>query len=240
MSSEIGWRRRRHRISRRRHGLRRRSPRIQRQGRARARDSPSCARPSPSCDRAVPATGYPGSSSPGAIGVSPSGSTTRWRCSAGTSIGARLRARRGAVRAKLRSAVSRRSTAASQERGVDSRPVRRWRACPRERPRGIWTIDNSESSPLSKVRRGDRDHRQAPGRVVFAATMPGRCAAPPAAAMNAPRCPRGFSGRRVLEHPIRACDAPGTTLGLERHGELGEQIDRGLHHGTVESGLAPL
>jgi hypothetical protein len=47
-------------------------------------------------------------------------------------------------------------------------------------PRGICTIESSESMPLS-----DAESTGTPmtGSAVFAAVMPGRCAAPPAPAM---------------------------------------------------------
>src|SRR5438309_4430622 len=48
-------------------------------------------------------------------------------------------------------------------------------------PPGICTMDRSESSPLSD---GDSIGTPSTGRVVFAAQTPGKCAAPPAAAMR--------------------------------------------------------
>ena len=47
-------------------------------------------------------------------------------------------------------------------------------------PAGIWTIESSESSPFSAA---PCTGTPSTGSVVWAATMPGRCAAPPAPAM---------------------------------------------------------
>ena len=47
-------------------------------------------------------------------------------------------------------------------------------------PRGIWTIESSESSPSSWE---SGIGTPMTGRSVWAATIPGRCAAPPAPAM---------------------------------------------------------
>ncbi len=53
-------------------------------------------------------------------------------------------------------------------------------------PRGIWTMDSSESSPR---RYFEGTGTPSTGTTVLAAIMPGRCAAPPAPAMIA-RSPR--------------------------------------------------
>jgi hypothetical protein len=47
-------------------------------------------------------------------------------------------------------------------------------------PPGIWTIESSESTPFSTALSTGTPRT---GSVVWAATMPGRCAAPPAPAM---------------------------------------------------------
>ena len=66
-------------------------------------------------------------------------------------------------------------------------------------PFGIWTIDSSESSPLSAAL---CTGTPITGSTVCAATMPGRCAAPPAPAMIT-SSPRPIGGRRVLGHQRR-------------------------------------
>ena len=59
-------------------------------------------------------------------------------------------------------------------------PARPMASVPTGTPAGIWTMESSESSPFS-VR--DSTGTPSTGSGVFAAVMPGRCAAPPAAAM---------------------------------------------------------
>ena len=65
-------------------------------------------------------------------------------------------------------------------------------------PFGICTIDSSESSPR---RYFDGTGTPSTGTVVFAASMPGRCAAPPAPAMMKRR-PRGAGVLGIREHVV--------------------------------------
>ena len=59
-------------------------------------------------------------------------------------------------------------------------PRSRWRASRLARPAGIWTMERSESTPFSmRLSTGT----PSTGSHVWAAIMPGRCAAPPAPAM---------------------------------------------------------
>ena len=70
-------------------------------------------------------------------------------------------------------------------------------------PLGICTIDSSESSPR---RYFDGTGTPSTGTVVFAASMPGRCAAPPAPAMMHAQAARaGVLGvfEHVVGHPVR-------------------------------------
>ena len=91
-----------------------------------------------------------------------------------------------------------------RERGVGGARPCRWPASPTGTPPGIWTIDSSESRPLSAwLWTGT----PSTGTVVCAATMPGRCAAPPAPAMIT-SSPRASAARGVLGHPVAACGAP--------------------------------
>src|SRR5918994_198873 len=79
-------------------------------------------------------------------------------------------------------------------------------------PRGIWTIDSSESIPSSaELRTGT----PITGSVVTAASIPGRCAAPPAPAgpCRCPGRPRPPAGRTPSEPPRRG-RAPGPGEGL--------------------------
>ena len=71
-------------------------------------------------------------------------------------------------------------------------------------PLGIWTIDSSESSPR---RYFDGTGTPSTGTVVLAASMPGRCAAPPAPAMIA-RSPRGSASSAYsnMSSGIRCAD----------------------------------
>src|SRR5438309_4288319 len=79
-------------------------------------------------------------------------------------------------------------------------------------PPGICTMDRSESSPLSD---GDSIGTPSTGKVVFAAQTPGKCAAPPAAAMRTSnrrsvaleRYSNNASGARCAEI---ACASQGT------------------------------
>ena len=80
-------------------------------------------------------------------------------------------------------------------------------------PRGIWTIDNSASAPPSVV---DGTGTPSTGRIVLAATTPGRCAAPPAPAISTsiPRCSAvcdhssTASGVRCAESTRTSCSTP--------------------------------
>ena len=95
-------------------------------------------------------------------------------------------------------------------------------------PSGICTIDSSESRP-SRCCSGTGT--PITGSDVIDAVMPGRCAAPPAPAMITRR-PRSRGGACVLVHhvgrAVRRHDPH-----LVRDAELGEHVDRALHHGQV-------
>ena len=90
-------------------------------------------------------------------------------------------------------------------------------------PAGIWTIDSSESSPFSVF---DCTGTPSTGSEVFAAVMPGRCAAPPAPAMMTSR-PRSRARAGVFEQQIRRA-VRGDDADLERDAETLERIGRGL------------
>src|SRR5690606_18092805 len=78
-------------------------------------------------------------------------------------------------------------------------------------PRGIWTIDSSESSPR---RYFEGTGTPSTGTVVLAASMPGRCAAPPAPAMIArrprARAPAAYSN---MSSGIRCADTTFASCG---------------------------
>ena len=88
-------------------------------------------------------------------------------------------------------------------------------------PAGICTIDSSESRP-SSVASGTGTPMTGSG--VAEATMPGRCAAPPAPAMIT-SMPRSAAAARVVEHPLRRA-MRGDHADLERNVELGERVAR--------------
>ena len=81
-----------------------------------------------------------------------------------------------------------------------SRRRRRSRRWPPARPAGICTIESSESRPL---RAFDCTGTPRTGRLVLAAVMPGRCAAPPAPAMMTSR-PRARALGGVFEQQVRS------------------------------------
>ena len=97
-------------------------------------------------------------------------------------------------------------------------------------PAGICTIESSESIP-SRCASGTGTPMT--GSEVTEASIPGRCAAPPAPAMTT-RSPRSCGGAPVLEHllghPVGRDD-----VDLAGHPELVESGDRGLHDGPVAS-----
>src|SRR5947207_13073854 len=70
-------------------------------------------------------------------------------------------------------------------------------------PAGICTMDNSESSP---PRDFDCTGTPSTGRMVLAAVMPGRCAAPPAPAISTSspraRAPEAYSNNRSEERRV--------------------------------------
>src|SRR5437879_13293770 len=95
-------------------------------------------------------------------------------------------------------------------------------------PAGIWTIEYSESTP---PRCWVGTGTPITGRSVHAATTPGRCAAPPAAAMTTfnPRdralvdhsiTPRGF---RWAEHTFSSCVNPSASRALTQDHTNGRQ-----------------
>ena len=108
------------------------------------------------------------------------------------------------------------------------RPPRRWRTWRLARPAGICTIDSSESRPCRcLVGIGT----PSTGTGVRAASMPGRCAAPPAPAMMQRR-PRvgGLAGEPIqqLRGPVGRHDPA-----LVGHVEMGEPAGGRLHDDPV-------
>ena len=95
-------------------------------------------------------------------------------------------------------------------------------------PAGIWTMESSESRP-SRCLSGTGTPMT--GSEVTEASMPGRCAAPPAPATRTRR-PSLLGAAAVLDHllrhPVRRDD-----VDLARHAELLEHDDRRLHDGPV-------
>ena len=91
-------------------------------------------------------------------------------------------------------------------------------------PFGICTIDSSESSPLSAALCTGTPMT---GSTVCAATMPGRCAAPPAPAMitSRPRSSRA-DAYSAIQAGVRCAD---TTRALVRHAEPRQDLV-GLPH----------
>ena len=101
-------------------------------------------------------------------------------------------------------------------------------------PAGICTIDSSESMPLSALL---CTGTPSTGTAVLAASMPGRCAAPPAPAMIARR-PRACAAGRVLEQHVRGA-VRGDHAHFVRHAERfqfrrcvlhGLPVGAGAHH----------
>src|SRR5690606_11820232 len=93
---------------------------------------------------------------------------------AAASVCSRLKARR---RARSSGRVSARTAAASKP--AFAAPASPIASVPTGTPRGIWTIDRSESRPDSALLLTGTPRT---GRWVWAASIPGRCAAPPAPA----------------------------------------------------------
>ena len=157
-------------MQRRRRGARRTAGR----DRARARGSPS--------ERAAIAVMRPSWPPPRMPIVAPgrmgsSALTRELSVSPSTSSRAR-RAPRAQPLAHLGVARARRSAPRAAPRWP--RRACRWPASRPARPSGICTIESSASTPLSTVA---GTGTPSTGTSVFAATMPGRCAAPPAPAM---------------------------------------------------------
>ena len=99
-------------------------------------------------------------------------------------------------------------------------------------PEGIWTIDSSESRPLSAwLCTGT----PSTGSSVWAATMPGRWAAPPAPAMIT-SIPRPSAPCGEFGHPVRRA-VGGDDEALVGHAEAGEHLVRVAQGLPV--GLAP-
>ena len=98
-------------------------------------------------------------------------------------------------------------------------------------PLGIWTIEWSESTPFrARLATGT----PSTGTAVFAASMPGRCAAPPAPAMIAlrPRPAARFGvGEHVVGHAVRRDDAR-----FVGDAELGENLGGGAQGLPVAAG----
>ena len=133
-------------------------------------------------------------------------------------------ARRG-TRAASRAARDASSTGSTRPAGRRwSRPALPIASVATGTPPGIWTIDSSESSPCSAAL---CTGTPSTGSTVCAATMPGRCAAPPAPAMIT-SMPRASAPRRELRHPdrraMRRHDVP-----LVGHVEALEHLDGVLH-----------
>jgi hypothetical protein len=87
-------------------------------------------------------------------------------------------------------------------------------------PAGICTIDSSESSPFNAF---DCTGTPSTGRLVFAAVMPGRCAAPPAPAISTSR-PRSraepaYSNNRS---GVRCADTTRTSCGTPSFSSVSE------------------
>ncbi len=119
----------------------------------------------------------------------------------------------------------RRAVPRSRRRHVRSRRV------PTGTPAGICTIDSSESMPFSAF---DSTGTPNTGRWVFAAVMPGRCAAPPAPA-TITLSPRAAARRGVLEEQVRRA-VRAHDLRLGGHAELVERLHRVTHRFPVASG----
>ena len=83
-------------------------------------------------------------------------------------------------------------------------PARPIASVPTGTPAGICTIESSESTPLSAA---DSTGTPSTGRSVFAAVIPGRCAAPPGAGDDHLEAARLGACRRT-RRAGRACDAP--------------------------------
>ena len=116
---------------------------------------------------------------------------------------------RGLLVAKLAQLLAQRRVVIGEDRDGQQRRVVRARlsrspSVPTGMPPGICTIDSSESMPFSAWLSTGTPNT---GSSVLAATMPGRCAAPPAPAMITCK-PRACRARRILDHPDPACDAP--------------------------------
>ena len=97
-------------------------------------------------------------------------------------------------------------------------------------PAGICTIDSSESIP-SRYFSGTGT--PITGSVVALATMPGRCAAPPAPAMMT-RSPRPVARRARSRASPPGCGAP-RRPDLVRDVELGQRLGGGLHRSASPS-----
>ena len=132
---------------------------------------------------------------------------------------------RRALRASAGSPSARIAHASSAALTAPASPIA---SVPTGMPFGICTIDSSESTPVQRA--STKPARRAPAARVFAAVMPGRCAAPPAPAMMT--CSPRSAAPRVGEQQIRRAMRRDDLL-LVRHAELVEQVGRVLHRGPV-------
>ena len=95
-------------------------------------------------------------------------------------------------------------------------------------PRGICTIDSSASRPLRLV---VETGTPMTGSGVLAASMPGRCAAPPAPAISTFR-PRAHGGAGVVGHGVGGA-VGGEHAQLVGDAEALEDLGGGLQRGQV-------
>ena len=107
------------------------------------------------------------------------------------------------------------------ERAALVAPALPMASVPTGTPAGIWTMESRESMPLRALLSMGTPST---GRMVWAAVMPGRWAAPPAPAMmtSRPRSARG--GCEFCQQMRRAVG--GDDAGFVRHAEVGERLAR--------------
>ena len=162
--------------------------------RACGRGSPAGGRPSRTCGRAGRRRARRSSSR--------DGMTRRSRAAIATNrVGDLVAIGRAAARAARAATCARIATASSPALAAPAAPIA---TVATGTPFGICTIDSSESSPFSAAL---CTGTPITGSTVCAATMPGRCAAPPAPAMIT-SSPRSAAVGGVLGHPAPACGAP--------------------------------
>ena len=170
---------------------------------------PSC--PLPSTPRAAPGSDRPFTA---AVPAGPSASAPR-----GT---------RAASRAGRDASSTEIATASSPALVAPALPIA---SVPTGTPPGICTIDSSESSPCSAAL---CTGTPSTGSTVCAATMPGRCAAPPAPAMitSMPR-PSAPVANSAIQTGVRCADTMCRSCGTPKRSE---DLDRVLHRFPVRRG----